>query len=140
MEVVGQLLMALLRVMLVPVVGYGVVRCGRRWPRATLAVLLTLIVVAVGCMRYAAEDGFRVDPVSRLMTFGSEAGEWCFAGGWVLMVLGIPALPLVAFARAPNGEQTGPVGAQWAAVLFGYFMACLVFSSALYSWLTGIVK
>jgi hypothetical protein len=75
------------------------------------------------------------------MEFGSELGRWCFAVGWVSVVLGTPALPLVAFARAPNGAVVGPdSGGQWFAVLFGYFMACAVFSMVLFSWLTGIVK
>ncbi len=55
-------------------------------------------------------------------------------------MLGFPALPLVAIARAQNGADTGPVGGQWVVVLFGYFMACAIFGMVLYSWLTGIVK
>ncbi len=74
------------------------------------------------------------------MEFTSEIGRWCFTVGAVLMTLGVPALPLVAIGRVRNGDVPGPVGGQWVIVLFCYFMACLIFSGALYSWLTGIVK
>jgi hypothetical protein len=140
MDEVGQLLAALARIALVPLVGYTVVRLARRWPWATFTLLLALLVVGVGSLGYAAQDGFSVDPASRKMAFGSDNGRWCLAVGGVLVILGTPALPLVAIARAPNGAATGPVGGQWFVVLFGYFMACAIFSMVLYSWLTGIVK
>ena len=140
MEEVGPLLAALSQIALILLVGYAVVRLARRWPWATLTLLLALLAVAAGALGYAAQDGFSVRPDSRKMEFGSEVGRWCFAVGGVLMILGFPALPLVAIARAPNGAGTGPVGGQWVVVLFGYFMACALFSMVLYSWLTGIVK
>jgi hypothetical protein len=140
MEVVGQLLAGLLRIAVVPLLGYAVVRFARRWPMTTLALLLALIAGGIGALGYVAEDGFGVDLYSRKMEFGSEVGRWFFAIGCVLLNLGVPALPLVAIARARNGAVMGPVGGQWVAVLYGYFMACLIFGSALYMWLTGIVK
>jgi hypothetical protein len=74
------------------------------------------------------------------MEFGSEIGRQCFGVGRLLLVLSIPALPLVGIARTRNGAHLGPVGGQWFVALFGYFMACAIFSMVLYSWLTGIVK
>jgi hypothetical protein len=74
------------------------------------------------------------------MTFGSEIGRWCLAVGVVGVILGLPALPLVAIARARNGAGVGPVGVQWVFVLFGYFMACLFCSMIFSSWVTGIIK
>jgi hypothetical protein len=140
MEDVVQLLAAVLRIAVVPLAGYGVVRLARRWPWAALALLLALIAAGAGAVGYARHDGFIVHPDTRRAEFGSEAGRWCFAVGWVFLVLAIPALPLVAIARARNGAGTGPVGGQWFVVLFGYFMGCAVFAAVLYSWLTGIVK
>ena len=140
MEVVGQLLAGLLRIAVVPLLGYAVVRFARRWPMTTLTHLLALLAGGIGALGYVAEDGFGFDLDSRKMEFGSEVGRWCFAVGGVLMILGFPALPLVAIARAPNGAGTGPVGGQWVVVLFGYFMACAIFSMVLYTWLTGIGK
>jgi hypothetical protein len=58
----------------------------------------------------------------------------------VAVVLALPALPLVAIARARQGENIGPVGPQWVAVLFGYFMGCVICGTVLYSLLTGIIK
>jgi hypothetical protein len=65
MNDIGQLLTAVLRIAIVPMIGYAVIRLARRWPRVTLTLIVSL---------------------------------------------------------------------------FGYFMACAVFSMVLYSWLTGIVK
>jgi hypothetical protein len=140
MEEVGQLLAALMRIAFVPLVGYTVVRLARRRPRATVTLLLTLITVGAGALGYVAHDGFSVHADSRKMEFASEIGRWCFAVGGVLVILGVPALPLAAIARAQNGEVTGPVGGQWVVVLIGYLMACAIFGMVLYSWLTGIVK
>jgi hypothetical protein len=140
MEEIVQLLAALLRIAIVPLVGYAVVRLGRRWPGATLTLLLALIAVGAGALRYVAQDGFNVHTDSRKMEFVSEFGRWCFAVGGLLVILGVPALVLVAIAREKNGDVTGPVGGQRAVVLFGYFMACAIFGMVLYSWLTGIVK
>jgi hypothetical protein len=140
MEEFGQLLAALSRIALVPLVGYGVVRLAHRWPGTTLTLLLALIAISAGALGYTLGDGFRVDLDSRKMEFGSEIGRWCFALGGVAVILGVPALPLVAIARARNGADTGPVGVQWVFVLYGYFMACLFCSMVLYSQLTGIVK
>ena len=140
MEEFAQLLAAFARIALVPLVGYGVVRLARRWPGATLTLLLVLIVIGALALGYTLGEGFRVDLNSRQMEFGSEIGRWCFAVGGVIVILGLPALPLVAIARLRNGVDIGPVGGQWVGVLFGYFMACLFCSMALYSLLTGIVK
>jgi hypothetical protein len=140
MEEVGQLLMAALPIGLVPLVGYTIVRLGRRRPQVTLTLLLALIAAGGGALGFVAQDGFSLRPDSRKLEFGSEVGRWCFAVGGALMVLGVPALPLVAIARARNGEVVGPVGGQLAGVLFGYFMACAIFSMVLYTWLTGIGK
>jgi hypothetical protein len=101
---------------------------------------LAFLTTGAGALSYAWHDGFSVAPETRKMAFQSEAGRWCFAAGGVAVVLGLPALPLVAIARARNGEGVGPVGAQWVAVLFGYFMACMLCGMVLYSLLTGIIK
>jgi hypothetical protein len=140
MDVVIELLAAFARVACVPLTGYAVVRLARRWPEITLLVLLSLIAVGVVAEAYATYDGYRVDLKTRIMDFESDLGHWCFAGGGLLLILSVPALPLVAIARARQGTDMGPVGAQWAGVLFGYFMACFFVSAALYSWLTGIIK
>jgi hypothetical protein len=58
----------------------------------------------------------------------------------MLVILGFPALALVGIGRTRYGAHLGPVGGQWFVALFGYFLACAVFSMVLYSWLTGIVK
>jgi hypothetical protein len=130
----------MLRIALVPLVGWAVVQLARRWPRATLALLLALLAAGAGALGYAGHDGYSVDPDTREMGFGSEVGRWCFVGGATLVLFGVPALPLVAIARARNGVVIGPVGGQWVPVLFGYFMACLIWGMVLYSGLTGIVK
>jgi hypothetical protein len=140
MDEVVPLLAALLRIALVPLVGYVVLRFARRWPGATLTLLLILLALGSAALGYAWHNGFSVDPASRKMHFGSQIGRWCFAAGGVAVVLGVPALPLIAVARARNGANMGPVGPQWVVVLFGYFMACLIFGMVLYSLLTGVVK
>jgi hypothetical protein len=139
-EEFGQLLAAAMPVALIPLLGYAVVRLARRRPRATLTLLLLVVAAGVGALLYAWHDGFRVARDTRKMTFGSEAGRWCFGVGGVGVILGLPALPLVAIARARDGANMGPVGPQWVVVLFGYFMACVIWSMVLYSLLTGIIK
>jgi hypothetical protein len=129
------------RLAAVPLIGYAVVRLARRWPWATLALLVALLALAAGALAYAGLDGYAVDVNTRRMTFGSEVGRWCFAIGGIGVTLGLPALLLVPFARARNGTATGPVGGgQWFVVLFGYFMACAICGAVLYSLLTGIIK
>ncbi len=140
MEELIQLLAAFARIALVPLLGYSVIWLARRWPWATLILLLVLLALGMAALGYAGQEGFRVDRDSRKMTFGSEIGRWCFAIGGAGVLLVLPALPLVAIARARNGTTRGPVGGQWVVVLYGYFMACLFCSIALYSGLTGIVK
>jgi hypothetical protein len=140
MEELVQALAALLRIALIPLLGYGIVRLARRWPRATLALLLAVVAAGAGALGSARHDGFNVSLETRKMTFQTEVGRWCFALGGLGVLLGLPALPLVAVARARHGEDLGPVGVQWVAVLFGYFMACVVWGMVLYSLLTGIIK
>jgi hypothetical protein len=140
MEEFGQLLAALMRIALIPLLGYAIVRLARRWPRATLTLLLAVVATGAAALGYARHNGFNVPLDTRKIAFQSETGRWCFAIGGVGVLLGLPALPLVAVARARNGEHIGPLGGQWVAVLYGYFMACLIWSIALYSLLTGIVK
>ena len=140
MAEVGALLAALARIALIPLFGYAVVKIARGRPRTTLTLLLVLLVGGVVALSYTAQDGLRVDPDSRKMEFGSMSGRWCFTVGGVLAILTFPALPLVAIACSGDGPVKGPVGAQWVAVLFGYFMACAIFGMVLYSFLTGIVK
>ncbi|MFL5242714.1 MAG: hypothetical protein ACJ8FY_11455 [Gemmataceae bacterium] len=140
MEDFVQLLAAILPTALVPLLGYAIVRLARRWPRATLALLLAVVAGAAGALGYAWHDGFSVPPDTRKMAFQSDVGRWCFRLGGVGVTLGLPALPLVAVARERKGADIGPVGAQWAAVLFGYFMACAICGMVLYSLLTGIIK
>lgn len=140
MEELVELVTALIRIALIPLLGYAIVRLARRWPQATLALLLAVLATGVGALSYAWMDGFHVPPDTRKMAFQSGPGRWCFAVGGVTVILGLPALPLVAIARAPNGENMGPVGPQWVAVLFGYSMACGICGMVLYSLLTGIIK
>ncbi|MGE3806314.1 MAG: hypothetical protein AB7K24_16725 [Gemmataceae bacterium] len=140
MEDITQLLAYAGRIALVPLIGYGVLRLGQRWPWGTLTLLFALIALGTGALTYVARDGFSIEPTSRRMEFGSELGSWCFVVGAVLVTLGCPALLLVPIARARNGERTGPVGIQWVVVLMGYFVACAIFGMVLYSWLTAIVK
>ena len=90
MNEIVPLLATLLRIALVPLVGYAVVRFARRWPWATLTLLLAFLVVGCGAVAYACHDGFSVDFGSRKMKFGSEIGRWCFAVGGVLVILGVP--------------------------------------------------
>jgi hypothetical protein len=140
MEVLLQVLAAVAGITVYPLVGYAVIRLAGRWPRATLALLLVAVAAGAGALGYARFDGFDVPLDTRRMTFRSEAGRWCFDAGWVAVILGVPALPLVAVARARNGERIGPAGAQWVVVVFGYFMGCAVWGMVLYSWLTGIAR
>jgi hypothetical protein len=140
MEDIVPLLATLLRIVLIPLVGYAVVRLARRWPRMTLTLLLVFLAIGFGVLGYAWHNGFSVDPASRKMHFGSEIGRWSFAVGGVAVVLGVPALPLIAIARSRNGATIGPVGPQWVVALFGYFIACLIFGMVLYSLLTGVIK
>jgi hypothetical protein len=140
MEELVQLLSALVRIALIPLLGYAIVRLARRWLRFPLALLLVVLATGAGALSYAWQDGFRVPLETRKMAFQSETGRWCFAIGGVTVILGLPALPLIAVARARNGADIGPVGVQWVAVLFGYFVACGICSMAPYSLLTGIIK
>ena len=141
MEDIGPLLLAVMRLAVVPVAGYAVLLLARRWPRCILILLLTLIALGAGAIAYCKHDNFVVLQDSRKLEFGSELGRWCFTVGALTEILCCPALPLVAMARAKNGEEIGPVsGGQWFVALFGYFMACAIFSMVLFSWLTGIVK
>lgn len=140
MEEWVQLLAAFMRIALIPLLGYAIVRLARRWPRVTLALLLAALAAGAGALSYARQDGFHVPLDTRKMAFQSEAGRWCFAVGGVVVILGLPALPLVAIARSPNGADVGPVGVQWVVVLFGYFMACAICGMVLQSLLTGIIK
>jgi hypothetical protein len=140
MEVLVQLLAQILRIAAVPLFAYAIVRLARRWPATTLTVLLVLIVLSCGALAYASGDGIWVDQRSRNMEFSSQTGHWCFSLGGLVVILGVPALPLLAVARVRNGEAVGPVGPQWLVVLFGYFMACLFCSMVVYWLLTGIEK
>jgi hypothetical protein len=55
-----QLLAALMRIALIPFVGYVIVRLACRWPRATPALLLAVVATGAGALGYAWHDGFRV--------------------------------------------------------------------------------
>lgn len=140
MKELAQLLAAFARIVLIPFLGYAIVRLARRWPRSTLVLLLAVVAAGAGSAGYAWYDGFRISLDTRKIAFNSEVGRWCFAIGGVGVTLGVPALPLVAIARARNGENIGPVGVQWMAVLFGYFMACVICGMVFYSLITGIIK
>lgn len=135
-----RLLAALLWFALIPLLGYAIVRLARCWPWATLVLLVAVVATGAGAVGYAGHDGFSVPPDTRKMVFHSEAGRWCFAIGGVGVSLALPALPLVAVARSRNGLTIGPMGVQWVAVLFGYFMACVIWGMVFYSLLTGIIK
>jgi hypothetical protein len=50
MKEFGQLLAVLLRIALIPLVGYAVVRLARRWPRAALTLLLALLAAGAGAL------------------------------------------------------------------------------------------
>jgi hypothetical protein len=140
MAVFLDLLGALLRVAAVPVCGYLVLHFARRWPWVTVGILVLVVVAGIGAVTAAAFDGYNVQLDTRNIEFHSEMGRWCFAFGGLALILGFPALPLVVIARAQNGTKIGPVGAQWAGVPFGYFMACFFCSAAFYAFLTGITK
>src|SRR5262245_40773508 len=75
MEEFGQLLAGLMRIALIPLLGYAIVRLARRWPRATLSVLLTLIAAGAGALGYAWHDGFSVPLDTRKLAFQSDAGQ-----------------------------------------------------------------
>jgi hypothetical protein len=60
MEELVQLLAALLRIALIPLLGYAFVRFAHRWPRATLALLLAVTATGTGALGYAWQDGFNV--------------------------------------------------------------------------------
>lgn len=140
MNELAELLTAVARIAVIPVIGYAVACLACRWPRVVLAVLALLIAAGAVALGYAASEGYSVDPTSRQMTFGSDSGRWCFAIGGTLLVLAVPGLPLVAMARAEVAAAGAPARYQWVIALFGYFMACAIFGMVLYSWLTGIVK
>ncbi len=134
------LLCGLLGIALFPLIGFAVVSLARRRP-GTAATLLGVVTAAgVVAIRYAAAEGFGFRPDLHRVVFGSEAGRWCFDIGLTLLTLGGPAWLLFAIARTPNGTTLGPVGPQWVMVLFGYWMACLIFGTALYSLFTGYIK
>jgi hypothetical protein len=55
MEDVVQMLAAVLRVAIVPAIGYAIVQLARRWPWATLILLVALIAGGTGALAYAAD-------------------------------------------------------------------------------------
>jgi len=105
-----QLLAALLRIALIPLVGYAVVRLARRWRGD--------VDPAPGPNR---RRGWAVCPMPRMTgsvsvwipgrwSSRSEIGRWCFAVGGVLMIL---AFLHCRWLPSPRAERSdiGPVGA-----------------------------
>jgi hypothetical protein len=138
-ELLG-LLGSLGAVALILLVATAVVRQARRRPLTVSALIGVAVGVGAGAIGYAAAEGFGYRPDSRSVEFASDAGRQCFDAGFVLLTLGCPAWLLVIVGRIRNGEIVGPRGAQWAVVLFGYWMACAIWGGALYMWLTGYTK
>jgi hypothetical protein len=135
-----RILGSILSIALVPALGFGVIRLGQRRAGLTAALLGVVLLLGIAAVVLAARDGFAYAPGAGRVVFGSEAARGWFSLGLVLLTLNLPAWPLLAIARAQNGETTGPVGVQWVFVLFGYWMASLIAAMAIYSWLTGHIK
>ena len=112
----------------------------RRRPLIVTALIGVVVGVGAGAVGYAAAEGYGYSPELKRVQFASDTGSHCFDVGFVLLCLGCPAWLLVIVGRIQNGPTVGPRGAQWAAVLFGYWMACAIWGGILYSCLTGYSK
>jgi hypothetical protein len=134
------LLASLLGLALIPLIGFSVVCLARRRPGIAVILLGAVMAAGAAAIGYAAAEGYGYQPALQRVEFASEAGRFSFDVGMVLLTLGCPAWLLVLVARTQNGTTLGPRGVQWVIVLYGYWMACLVASMVLYSWLTGRVK
>lgn len=140
MEELLRVLLGLLGVAFIPLTGFAVVCLARRRPGLAAALLGGVVAAGAGAVWYAATSGYAYQPALGRVEFASEAASNWFAFGLVVLTLGCPAWLLVVVARIPNGTTVGPRGVQWVMVLFGYWMACLICSIALHSWLTGHSK
>jgi len=112
----------------------------RHRPLIVTALIGVVVGIGAGAIGYAAAEGYGYRPDLRRVEFASDTGHHCFDVGFVLLTLGCPAWLLVIVGRTRNGPTVGPRGAQWAAVLFGYWMACAIWGGVLYSWLIGYSK
>jgi hypothetical protein len=140
MEELLLVLVGLLGIAFIPLTGFVVVCLARRRPWLAAALLGSVVAAGAGAVWYAAELGYGYRSDVRRVEFDSEAARNWFTIGYVFLTLGCPAWLLVIVARIRNGATVGPQGVQWVAVLFGYWMACLVSGGALYQWLTGLIK
>jgi hypothetical protein len=134
------LLASLGAVALILLVATAIVRQARHRPLIVTALIGVGVAVGAGAIGYAAAEGFGYRPDLQRVEFASDAGHHCFDVGFVMLTLGCPAWLLVIVGRTRNGPTVGPRGAQWAAVLFGYWMACAIWGGVLYMWLTGYTK
>lgn len=135
-----QVLAGLLGVAFIPLTGFGVVCLARRRPWLAALLLSGVLAAGAGAVAYATLLGYGYRHELQRVEFESEAARNWFTIGYVFLTLGCPAWLLVVAARIQNGTTVGPQGIQWVAVLFGYWMGCLITSSALYMWLTGQIK
>lgn len=136
----ASVLASLASIALVPLIGFAVVCLARRRPWTAAALVGVAVAAGAGAVGYAASEGYGYRPDVGRVEFVSEAGRRAFGVGMALLTLGCPAWLLVLAARTRNGATLGPRGYQWVVALYGYWMACLICSMVLYSWLTGHVK
>ena len=118
----------------------AIVCLARRRPLVVAGLIGVVVVIGAGSIGYSAAEGWGHRPDFRALEFASDTAHYCFDAGFVLLTLACPALLLVIVGRTHNGPTVGPRGAQWAAVLFGYCMACSIWGSVLYWCLTGYSK
>lgn len=134
------LLASLASIAIVVAIGWGVLFAAGRRPRTTFVVLLLCCTAGGICVAWAGGIGYAFRFDLHKIEFASPLAAQLFLVGRALLTLAVPALLLVPIGAAENEGRVGPVGGQWAAVLFGWFLACSVWSAVLFSWLTGYVK
>jgi hypothetical protein len=102
--------------------GFAVLWTARRRPRTVALAVGGIVAFGLAAVWYWALAFDR----------GWDAWKGWFSIGMIAVLAGCPAWLLVLTARQPNGGAVGPVGRhQWGQVLFGYWLACWLFTCGL---------
>jgi hypothetical protein len=132
---------------LIPAIVYGVIALGRGRPWLAVLCVAAATLIGAAALSLAGRQGFTFAPEVRRVIFASDNARYLFRTGHVLLTLAVPAWALVVLARVPQtGESLqevpvrGPVGLQWVVVLFGYWLAAVIWGFGLYSLVTGQIK